>query len=84
MNLEGHKERSIGSGWMISFGNTGGILAPFMFLPQNAPDFRPGYSTCMAVTVLGIVATSCYAALILRERRKVPSDGTENTHTLSL
>ena len=84
MNLQGHKERSIGSGWMISFGNTGGILAPFMFLPQNAPYFHPGYSTCMAVTVLGIVATACYAGLILRERRKVPSEGAEKNHTLSL
>ena len=70
MNLEGHKQRSIGSGWMISFGNTGGLLAPFAFLSKFAPHYRTGYSICIAVAVLGSVATLAYAALVLKERRK--------------
>ncbi|KJZ71243.1 hypothetical protein HIM_09386 [Hirsutella minnesotensis 3608] len=70
MNLDGHKQRSIGSGWMISIGNTGGILAPFAFLQSDAPQYRPGYSMCMAVAALGLVATLCYALLVIRERRK--------------
>ncbi|KAI1073453.1 putative allantoate permease [Whalleya microplaca] len=85
MNLEGHKQRSIGSGWMISVGNTGGILAPFAFLPKFAPEYRPGYSICMGVAALGIVVTLCYTLLILRERRRVHNDGgNEKTHSLSL
>lgn len=85
MNLDGHKNRIIGSGWMISIGNTGGIVAPFIFLPSFAPHYRPGYATCMGVAVLGIFATVGYAALILIHRRnKVHSDGAKRTHTLSL
>ncbi|KAI0841291.1 putative allantoate permease [Hypoxylon sp. FL0890] len=84
MNLEGHKQRAIGSGWMISFGNTGGILAPFMFLSKYSPYYRPGYSVCMGVAALGIVASLCYTALILRERHRLPKDGeTKKAHVLS-
>lgn len=85
MNLDGHKQRSIGSGWMISFGNTGGIVAPFAFLPDTAPFYHTGYSICMAVTVVGILASLCYAFLVLRERRKVHyDDSTKKRQVLSL
>ena len=82
MNLDGHKQRSIGSAWMISFGNTGGILAPFVFLPANAPYYHPGYSICVGVTALGLAASLCYALLILRARRRLHND--ENEHVLAL
>ncbi|KAI1177947.1 putative allantoate permease [Nemania sp. FL0916] len=80
MNLQGHKERSIGSGWIISFGNTGGILAPFTFLSSSAPYYRSGYAVCAGVSALGVVATICYALLILKERTKGP----RTMHKLSL
>ncbi|GAB1316877.1 High-affinity nicotinic acid transporter [Madurella fahalii] len=87
MNLHGHKQRSIGSGWMISFGNTGGILAPFAFLQSDAPYYRPGYSLCMAVAALGLVMALCYAAFVLIDKRKAglwynrPDDApSEETH----
>ncbi|KAI5860846.1 putative allantoate permease [Durotheca rogersii] len=70
VNLRGHKQRSLGSGWMISFGNTGGILAPFAFLSKYAPHYRPGYAICMAVSVLGVAAAACYGLLVLRERQR--------------
>ncbi|KAI0098094.1 putative allantoate permease [Hypoxylon sp. NC0597] len=85
MNLEGHKQRGIGSGWLIGFANTGGILATFMFLPKYAPYYRPAYSICIAFAALGVVMSLCYAALVLRERRKLNKDGgTEKVHVLSL
>lgn len=75
MNLHGHKERSIGSGWMISVGNTGGILAPFAFLQSDAPHYRPGYAICMAVAALGLVTALWYALLVVRERRGTGGSG---------
>jgi sugar phosphate permease len=86
MNLEGHKQRSMGSGWMISFGNTGGILAPFAFLPRYAPEYIPGYSICMGAAVIGILSTTVYSLLVLRERRRQRSqgDGARQAHVLSL
>ncbi|KAI1105327.1 putative allantoate permease [Jackrogersella minutella] len=85
MNLQGHKQRTIGSGWMIGFGNTGGILAPFVFLSRDAPYYHPGYSVCMAVAVLGIVVALSYTSFVLWERRRARIEGvTEKTHALSL
>jgi len=69
MNLEGHKNRAIGSAFIISFGNTGGILAPFTFLTKYAPYYRTGYAICMGVTVMGVVATLVYSFLIVQKNR---------------
>ncbi|KAK7729248.1 High-affinity nicotinic acid transporter [Cytospora paraplurivora] len=82
MNLQGHKQRSIGSAWMISLGNTGGIVAPFTFLSRDSPYYHTGYSVCMGVVALGMVASLCYTALVLKERRKVQSgdNGVEDAH----
>lgn len=68
MNLQGHVQRGIGSAWMISFGNTGGIIATFAFLKKDAPFYHTGYSTIMAITVVGVVASVLYAGLVWRER----------------
>ncbi|KAF2797575.1 putative allantoate permease [Melanomma pulvis-pyrius CBS 109.77] len=84
MNLEGHKQRSIGSGWMISFGNIGGILAPFAFLTKYAPYYETGYSICMGVAVLGIITTLSYMLLVLLERRKVIHNDTDKPRLLAL
>ncbi|KAI0160664.1 putative allantoate permease [Xylariaceae sp. FL1272] len=78
MNLHGHQERSIGSGWMISFGNIGGIVAPFAFLPSTAPAYRTGYSVCIAVAALGIVTSLVYSYLLVSERRKIKGNEDDN------
>lgn len=75
MNLQGHKLRSIGSGWMISVGNSGGIVAPFTFLKKFSPEYTPGYSTCMGAASMGILVTLWYGMLVIRERRKIRNEG---------
>lgn len=88
MNLQGHKQRSIGSAWMISLGNSGGIVAPFTFLSRDAPYYRTGYSVCLGVVSLSVVVSVLYALLVFRERRKVRvgADGVDGAgaHVLSL
>lgn len=71
MNLRGHAERSIGTAWMICFGNTGGIVATFAFLKQDAPYYHSGYSICLAMSALCVASCACYALLIWRERQNV-------------
>ena len=71
MNLQGHVQRGIGSDWVIGFGITGGIVASFAFQKKDAPRYHTGYSICMAVTVVGAVASGLYGALIWRERRRL-------------
>ncbi|KAF2192979.1 putative allantoate permease [Zopfia rhizophila CBS 207.26] len=81
MNLHGHFERSIGTAWMISFGNTGGILATFTFLASDAPHYKKGYSICMGGVCLSTLATVAYAGLVVKARR-ARSIGTEITYSL--
>jgi Na+/melibiose symporter-like transporter len=38
-NLGGHTKRSVGSAWQIGFGNIGGIIVTYVFLPERAPRF---------------------------------------------
>ena len=71
MNLQGHAERSIGTAWIIGFGNTGGIVATFSFLAADAPRYTKGYIICLAVTALGSVAATIYGFLGWRENRKL-------------
>ncbi len=55
---------------MISFGNTGGIVATFAFLARDAPRYRTGYGIVMAFTCAGAVASTLYAGAVMRENRK--------------
>lgn len=70
MNLRGHAERSIGSAWLIGFGNIGGIVATFLFVKKDAPYYHPGYSVCLAMAALCVVSCAGYGLLIWRQRRK--------------
>lgn len=69
MNLNGHIERSIGSAWIIGFGNIGGIVATFAFVKKDGPLYHTGYSLNMALASVGIVASLVYGSLIWAERR---------------
>lgn len=71
MNLQGHVERSIGTAWIIGFGNTGGIVATFLFLTKDAPRYTKGYSVCIALTVVGLLAVILYGFLVWRENKKL-------------
>ena len=86
MNQDGHKQRSIGSAWMIGFGNTGGIVATFAFQAKDVPHFyHLGYSICMGVTCMGILAVSLYAGLVIVKNKQTGrSDGKGDVKKLSL
>lgn len=69
MNLQG-VQRSIGSAWIISFGNTGGIIATFAFLKRDAPLYHSGYSVILSTTAVGVVAFLVYGGVVWRDRRQ--------------
>lgn len=56
---------------MISFGNTGGIVATFAFQTEGAPFYHTGYSICMGAACLGALAAVSYAGLVWKEKRMV-------------
>lgn len=70
MNLGGHHRRSIGSAWQVGFGNIGGIIAVFAFLKKDAPKYIPGYSICIAFTIVSIIACVLYGFACWRENKK--------------
>ncbi|KAL9088539.1 MAG: hypothetical protein Q9159_003029 [Coniocarpon cinnabarinum] len=57
MSLHGHMRRAIGAGWMIGFGNIGGIVATFSFQSSDAPYYHKGYS----IITFGVVLASVSA-----------------------
>lgn len=87
MNLKGHAERSIGSAWMICFGNVGGIVATFAFVQKDSPYYHTGYSICLSMGALCVVSSACYALLIRQEMKAVAPDDRRipvTQHTLYL
>ncbi|KAF6236749.1 hypothetical protein HO173_005040 [Letharia columbiana] len=85
MNLNGHMERSIGSAWMIGFGNTGGFVATFCFLAKDAPFYHIGYSICMGATCIGALAVVLYAGLVILENNAARKrDGKEHANKMYL
>lgn len=79
MNMNGHKERSIGSGWVIGVGNAGGIVAVFCFTKDDAPLYKRGYWILMAMALVGTVSAITYGLVIARERRRqVQVEGKED------
>lgn len=59
----------MGSAWQIGFGNIGGIIAVFAFLKKDAPKYTPGYSICIAFTILSIIACIIYGIGCWAENR---------------
>jgi len=70
MNLGGHHRRSVGSAWQVGFGNIGGIISSFAFLPSDAPKFITGYSICIAFTVLSVMACVVYGFACWSQNKK--------------
>jgi predicted MFS family arabinose efflux permease len=79
MNLRGHAGRSIGSAWMIGFGNTGAIIATFSFLAKDSPRYHTGYSLCIGSLCICVGSCAVYAALAWRQNRRLRAKGTGET-----
>ncbi|KAK8128777.1 allantoate permease [Apiospora sp. TS-2023a] len=87
MNLRGHVERAIGTGWMICFGNIGGIVATFAFQKKDSPLYHTGYSLVLAMAALCFASCAGYALIIWRERKAGATginDKDEDYHELYL
>lgn len=70
MNLGGHHRRAIGTAWQVGFGNIGGIIATFAFLAKDKPFYIPGYSICIAFTILSGISSVLYLLSIMRDNRR--------------
>jgi hypothetical protein len=55
---------------MFQFGNIGGIIAVFAFLAKDGPEFIPGFSICIAFTILSILACVVYGVACWTQNRR--------------
>lgn len=77
MNLGGHHRRAVGAAWQIGFGNIGGIIATYAFLPKDAPAYRPGCIISLSWLCLSILSCTLYLLAVWsqnRSREKAPTD----------
>lgn len=44
----------------VGFGNIGGVIAVFAFLPNDGPRYIPGYSICIAFVCLSALSCCLY------------------------
>lgn len=71
MNLGGHHRRSVGTAWIISFGNIGGIIATYSFQANGAKTYwHTGYSICLGFICLSATACVAYFCAVLTQNRQ--------------
>ncbi|KAF1839119.1 MFS general substrate transporter [Decorospora gaudefroyi] len=70
MNLGGHHRRAVGSAWQIGFGNIGGIIAVYSFVPSDAPKYIQGYSICIGFVCLSALSCCLYFVMCSLANRK--------------
>ncbi|KAF2203994.1 MFS transporter [Delitschia confertaspora ATCC 74209] len=70
MNLEGHKDRAVGSAWQIGFGNMAGLISTFAFPAKDKPTYRLGYSLGIGLLSMSLAASILYYFLCRMENRK--------------
>jgi drug/metabolite transporter (DMT)-like permease len=70
MNLEGHRDRAVGSAWQIEFGNCAGIISTFAFPVRDRPTYRLGYSLGIGLLSVSFASSIVYFVLVTLENRK--------------
>lgn len=69
-NIVGQGKRAIGAAVMIAGGGLGGIVASNAFQQKDAPDYRPGLNTVIAVQALTVVIICKNFVVLKRANRK--------------
>ncbi|KAK1144563.1 hypothetical protein N8T08_005436 [Aspergillus melleus] len=69
-NLAPSWKRSIGLAWVLAAGNFGSLIGTNIFLDKEAPVYRSGYATCLAIVVLGMIAAATNEVLLLRSNKQ--------------
>ena len=62
--------RGVGTAFMVGFGNSGGIVATFSFLANDAPKYIKGYSLSLGFISLSAICCTLYFFALASENRK--------------
>lgn len=77
-NAAGPSVRAVSSGYIVSLGTAGGILAVWAYLPQDGPNFPIGHSINFAAQVVALFLSTFGIVYCLRENRIRARGGRDN------
>jgi MFS family permease len=69
MNFAGHIRKSVATGFQIGFGNIGGIIATYVFLEKDFPEYMLGLSVGIGFSIFTLLVTIVYFLSVLRENK---------------
>ncbi|KAF9895315.1 hypothetical protein FE257_000219 [Aspergillus nanangensis] len=69
-NVVGQWKRAFSSASIVGFGTIGGVVAPFGFRAQDAPEYRPGMAMCFVGVSIGIVSVCVTSVYMYCQNRK--------------
>ena len=70
MNQRGHRKRAVAMGIQIGLGEIGGIISTFLFPKKDAPLWRSGYGTVIAMLGLSVFMSTGYFLACVTENRR--------------
>ncbi|GAW16979.1 hypothetical protein ANO14919_064280 [Xylariales sp. No.14919] len=77
-NAAGPSVRAVSSGYIVSLGTAGGILAVWAYLPDDGPDFHIGHSINFAAQIVALFLSTFGILYCLRENRIRARGGRDN------
>lgn len=74
LNFSGHTRKSVGTAFVIGFGNIGGIISSFIFPNNDAPRYKKGFGICIAFSCLAFFLLVVYYAYVKISNKRKQSD----------
>ncbi|KAK1749707.1 major facilitator superfamily domain-containing protein [Echria macrotheca] len=69
-NVSGHWKRSFAASAQVSIGNFAGIIGAFIFIKNEAPTYKTGYTVALFMMLFGALCAATMAGLMWRENGK--------------
>ncbi|KAL1959492.1 hypothetical protein VTO42DRAFT_1937 [Malbranchea cinnamomea] len=69
-NAGGALKRSVAIAMHVGFGNVGGIIASFIFLPKDSPKFIPGFCILIGFLTMSLILSVIMTTYLRRENAR--------------
>ncbi|CAH0015258.1 unnamed protein product [Clonostachys rhizophaga] len=69
-NIGGSLKRGVGIAMHVGFGNLGGTISAFAYLPKDAPHYRPGHLLLMSTTTMSCLLCIFMTLYLRRENKR--------------
>jgi len=69
-NMGGNAKAAFATGFMIGIGNCGNLVSSNVFITNESPRFRTGFTTGLALTIVSLAAATVMEVLLLVKNRR--------------